>query len=367
MISSEIDKRDRLVKQGTLRYNDLGDLRIYNYTNYCKVWNNITLNSRGIIFNRKTNEIIARPFPKFFNLNERTETQEQNLLWHNGFRIFDKKDGWLGILYRHAGQHKVASRGSFTSPGALWATEFIKRFDLADLPDEVTLLFEMICPITRIVVDYGDKEDLVLLSAYNRHTGEEYDWAQIERWSKQFGFTLVESRDETWLGACRGLLKTVPGNEQEGFVIRFNDGFRVKMKSEDYFRRHHLLSNLTPLVMWNNMIDGEVPRDVWDQVDEEYHNLLDDIVSVLEKQYQVLYHEIQDEFDCIYFKKFGRTQHYEMMHQVPRCEFAVEAQKVKHTPAMFALLDGHYHKIDSYVMKKIRPHNNKLEAGSSAE
>ena len=370
MIFTEIEKRDKLVEEGLLRCDDLDgtNLRIYNYTNHCKQWDETTLNSRGIIFNRKTGEVVAQTFPKFFNMNERIDTQERNLPWHKGFRIFNKEDGWFGTLYRHAGQHKVASRGSFTSPGALWATEFIKKFDLTDLPDEVTLLFEMICPITKIVIDYGDREDLVLLSAYNRHTGEEYGWEQVEKWSEQFGLTLVDSYDQTWLGHCRGLLKTVPGNEQEGFVIRFSDGSRVKIKSEDYFRRHHLLSNLTPLVMWNNMIDGEVPKDVWAEVDIEYHEILDNIVGVLEKQYQVLHSEIHKEFDDIYFNRLEeyrvdsiREDDEMFQSQVSRRNFATEAGKKKHTPAMFALLDGHYHKVDGYVMKKIRPHNNKLE------
>jgi RNA ligase len=365
-----IEKRDRLVEEGVLRCDDLDDLRIYNYTNHCKQWDETTLNSRGIIFDRKTGKVVAQTFPKFFNMNERIDTQERNLPWHDGFRIFTKEDGWFGILYRHAGQHKIASRGSFSSPGALWATEFLKRYDLTNLPDEVTLLFEMICPITKIVVEYGDREDLVLLAAYNRRTGEEYDWEQVEKWSKQFGFTLVDSYNNTWLGHCRGLLKNVPGNEQEGFVIRFANGFRIKMKSEDYFRRHHLLSNLTPLVMWNNMVDGEVPKDVWDQVDVEYHDLLDDIVSVLEKQYMTLMHEIRQEFNDIYFSRLEKYHEVprgpkdEMFQpQVSRRDFAIEANKGKHAPGVFALLDGHYHKVDRYVMKMIRPHGNEFFTG----
>jgi len=353
----QIEIRDRLVAEGVLRCADLDDLRIYNYTNHCKQWDETTINSRGIIFNRQTGEVVAQTFPKFFNMNERTDTQERNLPWHDGFRIFKKEDGWFGSLYRHAGQHKVASRGSFTSPGAIWASKFLDdNYDLDGFPDEVTLVFELICPITKIVVDYGDREDLVLLSAYNRHTGKEYRWCEVASFASDYGFTLVKSYDQNWLGACRGSLKTIPGNEQEGFVIRFTNGFRVKIKSEDYFRRHHLLSNLTPLVMWNNMVDGEVTKDVWSQVDIEYHDLLNSIVEVLEKQYQTLHSEIHKEFDDIYFEEFGG-----IMDRVPRCDFAAKAQKVKHTPAMFALLDSHYHKVDSYVMKRIRPHNNKLE------
>ena len=83
---------------------------------------------------------------------------------------------------------------------------------------------------------------------------------------------------------------------------------------------------------------------------------------------------IRKEFDDIYFNRLEEyrvasiCEDDEMFQsQVSRSNFAKEANKKKHTPAMFALLDGHYHKVDSYIMKKIRPHNNKLEAGSSVE
>ena len=180
-----IEKRDKLVAEKLLRCDDRGDLRVYSYMNYCKTWDDTTMNSRGIIFNRKTGEVVARPFPKFFNMDQRIETQERNLPWRDGFRIFFKEDGWLGILYRDAGQHRIATRGSFKSIGALWATEFLKKYDITELPNEVTLLFELICPTTHIVVNYGDREDLVLLAAYNRYTGEEYGLEQVKEWSKK--------------------------------------------------------------------------------------------------------------------------------------------------------------------------------------
>lgn len=337
--------RDKLVEERVLRCDNRGDLVIYTYANHCKHWDEITLNNRGHIYNRKTGEIVAQPFSKFFNMNERVETQERNLPWHEGFRIFKKQDGWLGILYREDGQHRIATRGSFKSVGAVWATEFLKKYDLTYLPDEVTLVFELICPATKIVVDYGDREDLVLLAAYNRHTGEEYDWEYVEDWSDQFGFTLTESYDRKWLGHCRGQLKTVPGSELEGFVIRFNNGLRVKIKSEDYFRRSHLLSHLNPLTIWNNMEDGKVIEDVWSEVDEEYHDKLNEISEVLVGQYKAIMNEINEQF--------GR-----IVERDDRCIFAERAQKMFHQSAMFALLDGHSRRVDDYIMKRIRPHGN---------
>lgn len=340
-----VDERDELVKEKLLRCDDRGVLRVYSYTNWCKTWNYLTLNSRGIILNRKTGEVVAQPFPKFFNMDQIEDTQERNLPWSDGFRIFKKYDGWLGILYRDDGQHRIATRGSFKSVGAVWATEFLKKYDLTYLPDEVTLLFELICPATKIVVDYGDREDLVLLAAYNRHTGEEYDWQHVEDWSDQFGFTLTESYDQQCLEHCREQIKSVPGDELEGFVIRFNNGLRVKIKSEDYFRRSHLMAGLTPLNIWATMVDGKVPEEMWSIIDVDYHDTLNGLVKTLESQYLNMRQEINHQFISI-------------VDRESRGEFARAANKVSHTPAMFARLDQQVKRVDDYVMKLIRPGGN---------
>jgi len=342
-----IEERDKLVAERLLRCDDRGDLRVYSYTNWNKTWNDLTLNSRGIIFNRKTGEVVARPFPKFFNMDQRIETQERNLPWRGGFRLFKKYDGWLGILYRDGGQHRIATRGSFKSTGALWATEFLKKYDLTGLPDEVTLLFELICPATKIVVDYGAREDLVLLAAYNRHTGDEYEWKQVEAWGDEFGFTVTESYDRNWLGYCRGQIKTVSGAELEGFVIRFANGLRVKIKSEDYFRRSALLMHLTPLTIWNNMVGGKVPQSLWNEIDVDYHETLSGLAEALESRYFDIRQEINH-------------QYVQIVDSGDRGEFALAAKKMSHAPAMFARLDRQEKRVDDYVMNLIRPHNNVL-------
>jgi len=343
-----IEARDKLVEDGLLRCDDLDDLRVYSYTDGCKTWDNITLNSRGIILNRKTGEVVSQPFPKFFNMNQRHDTQECNLPWKDGFRIFKKEDGWLGILYRVNGEHRIATRGSFRSDGAVWATAWLKRYDLSTLPDEVTLLFEIICPITHIVVNYGDRRDLVLLAAYNRHTGEEYSWGQVREWNKEFGFTLIDSYDQNWLGYCRGQIKTASGDKLEGFVIRFNNGLRVKIKCEDYFRRHAMLMHLTLLGIWKEMVNGEVPAFLWDIVDVDYHETLTDLASNLEGKYELTKCEIQEYFDLIKY--------------IPdRARFANTVANMKHRAAMFMLYDGHWDRLDRYIMKKIRPKNNVME------
>src|SRR5262249_9714715 len=141
-----IRRREEYVKSGLMRgdHADDGRLAIYTYTDQCvydSAWDEMTLNSRGHIFDVQTGECVAWPFPKFFNLGENRQSQADGFAWDQPYEIYEKMDGWLGILYRHEGRFKVATRGSFHSTGAVWATNFIRDLDFSCLPDAATLCF----------------------------------------------------------------------------------------------------------------------------------------------------------------------------------------------------------------------------------
>ncbi len=349
--------RDELIDQGLLRCDDKGDLRIYNYTQACLhsgAWNPITTNSRGIVLNRKTGEVVARPFPKFFNVGERQDTFEDNLPWDEGFTVFEKLDGWLGTLYRYEGEYYIATRGSFDGMGAApWATKRLRTHNLTGLPDEATLIFELICPQTKIIVDYGDKEDLVLLAAYNRHTGEEYAWSQVETWGRKFGFTLPKIFGSD-LAALREFLAKYNGKEAEGFVIRFTSGLRVKMKGEDYIKKASLMSNMTPLALWKAMEgkNGEIDPSFREAIDADWYELFDSIAQALRDQYQQVLREIETEY--LTFERIDDEP-------ATRKTFALAVQRsdLKHKKCMFSKLDGK--SIDDYIWRQIRPTDNELK------
>ena len=72
------------------------DLFIYNYTNkaqYDRIWNEITLMCRGLILDAGLH-IVARPFKKFFNLEELPADEIPD----EPFEAYEKIDGSLGIL-----------------------------------------------------------------------------------------------------------------------------------------------------------------------------------------------------------------------------------------------------------------------------
>ena len=65
------------------------DLFIYNYSplvQYQKLWNEITLMTRGLILDKEMN-IVARPFKKFFNLEEHSPEE----IPQEAFDVFNKE------------------------------------------------------------------------------------------------------------------------------------------------------------------------------------------------------------------------------------------------------------------------------------
>ena len=67
------EKHEEYIKKGLLSKSELGNLILYNYTDKCvyeDIWDDITLNSRGTIYNKNTGEIVSQSFPKFFNHNQ---------------------------------------------------------------------------------------------------------------------------------------------------------------------------------------------------------------------------------------------------------------------------------------------------------
>lgn len=67
----------------------------------------------------------------------------------------------------------IATRGSFTSEQAGHATAVLHTcYPRFEPPEGLTVLFEIVYPGNRIIVDYCDTDDLVLLGAVDTATGD---------------------------------------------------------------------------------------------------------------------------------------------------------------------------------------------------
>lgn len=140
-------------------------LSLYSYTRtaqYEQVWNQVTTRCRGLVADDVTGAVVALPLPKFFNVGEHESGRPYApALPDEPFEVYDKVDGSLGILFHYAGKWRAASRGSFTSTQAVWAQRRLDGRDTSALVPGTTYLAEILYPQNRIVVDYGERRDLV--------------------------------------------------------------------------------------------------------------------------------------------------------------------------------------------------------------
>jgi RNA ligase len=249
---------------------DDGTLRILNYTHkaqYDRAWNDVTRQCRGLI--HRDGLVIARPWPKFHNLGEH---EEGSLNLDAPAIVTDKMDGSLGILYPAPdGRPAIATRGSFTSDQAVHATYVLrnKHAGFEPLPGH-TYLFEIIYPENRVVLDYGDLDDLVLLDVLTTRQG----WSVPHRdRAARYGDGPGGWRGRTvdWVPAhtLRDALALPPRPNAEGLVVRVAEpggSVMVKIKQEDYVELHRIVTGLT-----DRRVHELMAPDPWD--DAPLHDL----------------------------------------------------------------------------------------------
>jgi RNA ligase len=308
--------------------HDTFPLDLYTYgrkTVHENVWDTVTSKCRGIIVNRETGEVVARPFEKFHNYGSMhaaniyapaTEAmlmctqytwEDKNYIaskgsFHNygsmhaskgSFHnygsmhaaniyapateamlsiepiVWEKMDGFMCTQYTWEDKNYIASKGSFHSPHAKWATKEFNRVvtkmgyseEDGSLRHGWTLMFEGLNRDLRIVVDYGQRQELVLLAVIHNETGEELPPEELRKFAKSIGFSTPLQNNLTLAEANRMTLQTgVQDKLDEGFVLTWykdkQPPFRLKLKYVEYLRLHRLVTGMSPKGIWEILSQG---------------------------------------------------------------------------------------------------------------
>lgn len=307
------------------------DLYIYNYSpivQYEKLWNEVTLQTRGLIMDGDGN-IIAKPFNKFFNLEEHSPEEIPN----EPFEVFDKMDGSLGIFFHYNGEWHMATRGSFTSEQAIKGMEIAKKYNLDKVcVSGFTYLFEIIYPENRIVVDYGNEERLVLLSIIEGDTELPYEEINFDGWDIVNKYDGVKDFKK---------LKEMINDNQEGYVVRFKSGFRVKIKGNEYVRLHRILTNISNRDIWEFLKDEKSRDELLERVPDEFYAW----VKETAKDLQMRYDNIERDYTIIFNDLVKKYQN--------RKDFAEIAKSFPKPQLLFAMLDNKEYK--PYIWKSLYP------------
>jgi len=315
---------------------------ILNYTNkttYDRQWDSVTRQCRGLIYHTETEEIVARPFPKFFNYNE---PGSPVVAEESKGDVYDKLDGSLGILYPTPDGWAVATRGSFTSDQAQWATEWWQqRYANFQPYRDRTYLFEIIYPENRIVLDYGMTQDLFLLDVLEIRTGRRMSDPEWPGPRAELLMDAITLEDALLLG---------DRTNAEGFVwVEWATGTRVKVKQEDYIRKHRIVHGLNARSVWQVLADPDYTDEKWYsflmELPEELQAWAENVAEGLSKNFGRLRNAAYDAYNDIVAQ---------LGPEYTRRDFAELAKTQYQYPSMlFSLLDGK--SIDEYCWKLVYP------------
>lgn len=258
----DLNEIESLVEQKlvTRRSHPTLPLDIYNYTPGAVYdiqpanWDETLSWCRGLVINRESGGIAARGFKKFWNIEQVADN-----LPPGEPQFYEKVDGSLIIAFLHDGQLVMASRGSFQSDQVHEARRIASTYPgLADLMRPgYSYLFEVVYPENRIVVDYGEARDLIALAVISTEDGKD----DPREWHL---FTSVYPGPTVAKYPLMDLRKAGVDNENgeggedsEGYVLIWPNGFRAKFKFENYKRLHRLLTGLTARDIWRMLKDGD--------------------------------------------------------------------------------------------------------------
>lgn len=323
-------------------------LVLFNYTPLAMLentWNEYEVVCRGLILD-EDGFIVARPFSKFFNFNQNGMTEE--VIRSVGIdSITTKVDGSLGIIFFFDGEWRVATRGSFNSEQSHKAAELMGKYSLEGFFPGVTYLVEIIYPENRIVVDYGKREELILIAGIYNHNGKDLTRFDMELTAAFAQMPLVEN---SIMGIDGLISSTKDTTGVEGWVALLKDGSRVKFKTDDYKTLHKLIGNITNKNVFEAWATGgiegymsAIPDEFLDGVKEFVSNL-DYSRNKINTDYRRIYLAITNMVQMI-------TDHTDSTNM--RKEFALLALRFKYPSLLFAMLANQdTHKVIVKIMEQ---------------
>lgn len=194
---------------------------------------------RGLKFG-EDGKIIARPLHKFFNINEREDTQAHLLDFTEPHTVMEKMDGSMIHPACVGGRLVFMTRMGHTDvaiKAERHMTRAVENACLTLLRVGYTPIFEWTAPDNRIVVRYDDSR-LTLLAIRETVSGYYTTRQFCEAWGAEMGVAVVPVHDSTERTGAgfTAYARAVLGFE--GFVVRFDSGLWVKAKGEDYVLKH---------------------------------------------------------------------------------------------------------------------------------
>lgn len=224
---------------------------------------------RGLLFNAD-GTVLARRFHKFFNVNEKEETQS-NVVSLDNLSVLEKLDGSM-ISFSIMNGELVAFTKAGITDIANDALEFANNLSTKGLFEEFirdciacncTAIFEFCSRKNRVVIDHP-VDRLVLTAIRSNLNGNYSTYTHMMGFAVAYKLELVKKFDDIF---DINLWTETVSNETglEGYVIRYDNGHMLKAKNEWYLQIHRAKDrlneekNVVEMIL-NNLVDDVKPH-----------------------------------------------------------------------------------------------------------
>lgn len=215
------------------------------------IWDNMTTKARGLFIDTLKYKIIARSYNKFFKVNERKETDieelSKTLVFPTNFYL--KYNGFLGILSVKDNELFFASKSTNEGPFVGYFKDiFFKTFKKEQIEtikekiveENLSFVFEVIDPINDPhIIEYKDSKIVLLDMIYNETEYSKISYEELKTFGKSNNIEVKELiYTSNNMGEFEKIYEEIisdnyelNGEYIEGFVIEDSNLFMVKTKT----------------------------------------------------------------------------------------------------------------------------------------
>lgn len=308
-----MEELDRRVEEGWIQRKAGPDgLRIYCYTaatTWNHHWDDYTRMARGLILDAEGN-VVARPFPKFFNLGEPSCPDLPRL----PYSVWEKMDGSLGIFFWHEGEWRVSTKGSFANLYTEYASEFI--WSLSCFPKNVTVLTEIVLEKDTMARVVSHSPGIYFLGAVERDTGMDLP---PDVWVKRWIGPSAQMKD---IAIDDAISRTKDLEGTEGWVVRYADGTRIKIKTAWYLRLFRAISDLNVESIRRLLLSGQGLASFPEELRSEAEGIANSLLIAARE------------------KEIAVRRIYGQMYHCDRKTFAMRVKDLPDAPLLFRLHSG---------------------------
>jgi hypothetical protein len=346
-----------------IKAQDKGNLYILKYSQIDSDFSyKIVRQCRGIILEKDTNKTIAYGFNKFFNIQE-THAEKVDFATSS---IQEKVDGSIIKVYYYEKAWRIATNGTIDAKDAEATDPLTGKkhnfYDLfhegleeqgvtfpeltANLTPGLTYIFELVHPITRVVVKY-EKPGVYLIGIRENKTMREIDTFDESNKEVKKITSLGINRPKTFsFSSQEDMLAAaeILGANEEGYVVRDPEFKRVKVKGSLYLKMHYLKGNgdtgpkkFVEMIQANETDEFLSAFPEYTERVEELRTKINEYIKAIQEDWKDLYSAFGPDFKS-------------------RKEFAEVAKKTTNSGAMFKALDAFTRgerEIDKFIYKYV--------------